>query len=87
MPLEQGLAPQSVQVAPPSPQNADDGMRQTLPAQHPLAHDSESHTQAPATQCRPGAHAAPLPHVQPPLLQASAVSRLHAAQAPPPVPQ
>ena len=45
------------------------------------------HTHAPPTQARPAPQAAPVPHLQVPPLQVSAVAGLHAEQAAPPLPQ
>jgi hypothetical protein len=60
---------------------------QAVPEQHP-AQVTPSHTQVPATQCCPDAHAALEPQRQAPAPeQPSAVSELHATQAPPLAPQ
>lgn len=60
----------------------------TSPAQHPVAHEVESQTHAPATQRCPAAHEGALPHWQlPPAAQVSASSGSHATHAEPPEPQ
>ena len=61
---------------------------QLLPEQQPRGHETLSHVQVPFTQCRPGAQAGALPHVQVPIVeQLSAVIGSQLMQVPPPVPQ
>jgi hypothetical protein len=74
--------------APPeTPQVAAAAVLQTVPAQHPLPHDSESQTQVPLAQRWPALHAAPAPQEQAPddvHPSASAGSQVtHAAPAAP----
>jgi hypothetical protein len=64
------------------------GEVQTLPVQHPLAHDVEVQTQTPLEQACPALQAAPAPHRQTPDgEQLSAVVALQATQALPSIPQ
>jgi hypothetical protein len=60
---------------------------QVFPAQHPLGHDVASHTQAPLTQRWPAPQAGPVPQVQLPFVQLSALVALQATHAAPLVPQ
>ncbi len=71
-----------------APHACRDGVRvQLMPVQHP-AHDVASHTQLPATQCWPSAHAGPVPHWQAPSTEhESAVTPSHESHDAPAVPQ
>jgi hypothetical protein len=60
--------------------------RQLVPKQHP-AQLAPSHTQAPPTQCCPGAHGALAPQRQTPAPEQPSAVRSHAVQAPALVPQ
>ena len=82
-------AVQAWQALPLAPQlSTVVGVLQTVPAQQPLAHENASHTQAPATQRWPLAHAALAPHAQlPAAVQLSAVAGSHETQTAPAAPQ
>ena len=82
------FAPQVVHAPPPVPQLPTPAVRQLVPEQQPLAHDTPSQTQAPLTQCWPAAHGAPpLPHTQAPFgEQWSDRTGSQGLQAPPPLP-
>jgi hypothetical protein len=56
-------------VAPPVPHALGEGVVQTLPLQQPPGQLVPSHTQVPATQRWPLAHAAPAPHWHTPVPQ------------------
>lgn len=79
--------PHGVQAAPPEPHCAGVvAVTQTFPAQQPI-HDRPSHLQLPRSHRCPAGQAKPMPHMQPPAPQVSAVKRLHGWHAAPPVPQ
>jgi hypothetical protein len=59
---------------------------QVAPVQQPL-HELVLQTQLPLTHCWPAAQGPLLPHLQPPLVQLSALMELQATQFTPPVPQ
>ncbi|PZR11839.1 MAG: hypothetical protein DI536_16005 [Archangium gephyra] len=60
-----------MQALPPDPQLTAEFGLQTLPSQHPSAHESAVHTQLPTTHARPGAQAALAPQRQAPDTQRS----------------
>jgi hypothetical protein len=76
---------QALHAPPAVPQAVTTLTLQVTPAQQPPGHDVPSHTQAPAAQRWPAAHALPVPHLQTPPEQLSAVPA-HGAQRAPPVP-
>ena len=87
-----GSAPplvQSTQLPPLVPHCVFDGVTHTVPLQQPLAHEVASQTQLPPTQCWPAPQAAPLPHMQVPPTQLSALmpQLVVAEHEPPPGPQ
>jgi hypothetical protein len=55
------VMPHGEQLLPALPQLAIEAGWQLLFAQHPLAHETASHTQLPCTQCCPAAQAGPAP--------------------------
>ena len=59
---------------------------QTLPAQHPEAHEVALQTHAPEAHAWPAAHAAPEPHLQLPPLHVSEVVGSHFMHALPEAP-
>lgn len=59
----------------------------TLAVQQPFAQVVASQTHWPPEQRWSALHALPLPHLQDPLVQLSALLRSHVVQAPPPLPQ
>jgi hypothetical protein len=64
------------------------GVVQTLPVQHPFAHDVESQTHVPPEQCWPGAHCAPPAHEHVPVDEHPfATVVLQGEQLPPSTPQ
>lgn len=85
----------AAQLRPPFPQVASAaGPRPAVPAvsqmlflQQPSGHDTESHRQAPLTQCNPGPQAGPAPHEQVPSLHASAERGSHLMHTEPLLPQ
>jgi hypothetical protein len=89
IPFVQPAPEQLWQARPPLPQALSSlPSWQAPPAQHPFGHDVPSQTQAPATQCSPAPHGAPLPHWQVPVAeQLSVVVGSQATQATPPTPQ
>jgi hypothetical protein len=57
-----------------------------LESQQPFGHDVELQTQVPLEQICPASHGAPVPHLQAPPVQRSAVVDEHVVHAAPPVP-
>jgi hypothetical protein len=80
-------ASQARQAAPPLAQVETESVRQVLPLQQPEGQETESHTQAPPTQCCP-AQGGLVPQAQlPSAAQLSAAIGSQVLQAAPPVPQ
>jgi hypothetical protein len=75
-----------VHAAPAVPHSEAEGVVQTLPLQHPFAHDVALHSHLPPTHCCPAAHAGPVPQAHMPFEHESASCMLHAMHAAPPVP-
>jgi hypothetical protein len=89
-PLAQASASDGSQVEQPfpaTPQAPSDGRLHVAPLQHPVGHETPSHTHWPPKQRCPIAQGAPLPHLQAPVTQESASSGSQAMQAAPPMPQ
>ena len=80
------MAPQLMQAVPWLPHWLTETVWQRLPWQQAFGQLVASQVQAPFTQCWPAAQGAPVPHLQAPLVQLSAVMP-QATQARPEVPQ
>src|SRR5256885_748431 len=80
------VEPHAVHAPPAVPQAAAEGVVHVLPAQQPVGHDVPSQTHAPPRQCCPALQGGPVPHLQLPPVQLSAVTALQAVHAAPPVP-
>src|SRR6202022_2250405 len=79
---------QAWHCAPPMPQVMVDGALQTLPAQHPVAHELPSQMHAPPEQRCPAEQGGPFPHAHCPAAeQRSALNKSQAWHCAPPVPQ